>query len=131
MSAVNGGVVPDARTVFQYGLASAVRTVDDGTILDIDLIADGDGSDIAPDYAIEPTRRVLTHGHVPDDGRVGCKPTCRMDFRRLVSAGRMIGWVGFMSIQIFATNVDGQRCAIDWQNRRPPFRWKERKCLPC
>lgn len=93
MSAVNSGVVPDARTVFQYGLAFAVRPVDDGAILDIDLIADGDGSDIAPDYAIEPARRVLTHGHVPDDGRVGCKPTRRMYFRRLVSA-RQDDWLG-------------------------------------
>lgn len=90
---MNGGIVPYARIVFQDGLAFAIRPVDDGAVLNVDLLADDDGSDIAPDYAIEPARRVLTHGHVPDDGRVGCKPTTRMDFRRLVSA-RQDGWLG-------------------------------------
>lgn len=56
VGSVDRGVVTNACPIFQNCLAFTVRAVDHSTVLYVHAFANGDGSDIASNYTVEPTR---------------------------------------------------------------------------
>ena len=65
--------------------AVLVEGVDDYTILNVCVVTDGDGIDIATQYGIVPYRAVLTNLYVTDDGSVLCQPSAVSNLWRVAT----------------------------------------------
>jgi hypothetical protein len=59
-----GNIVSDAHGRFLVG------AMDDGPILDVDIVSDTDGMHVAADHGVEPYTTVVAHHHIAYDGGI-------------------------------------------------------------
>jgi butyrate kinase len=61
---VHQGAVPNGNPVANFGGGSLVGTMNNGSILNINLIADTDGVHIATNNCMKPYTAIVSHYHI-------------------------------------------------------------------
>ena len=88
-STMNNGIMTYGYIVANMGLRGVLRTivegVDDNTILDICMVANGDGINIATQHSIVPYRAVLTYGDIAYYGGILGQPRVVTNLRLVAS----------------------------------------------
>ena len=67
---VDGHIVADGDIVADFYGRFLIEGVQNGTVLDVDVVADADGIDVAAHHGVEPDGTAVAHHHVADDGGV-------------------------------------------------------------
>lgn len=107
--AVNNGTVSD-HAIVADGTGCAWIGVDNGIVLNVGVLSDGDGIRIAPEDGSKPDRRIFVDDHIADGCCVGCHEGVGVNLRwRLQFLQQFIGGHPF-KIALFA--VDAQ--VISW-----------------
>ena len=74
-AAVNDGIVTDARPIVYFEVRLLKSAMEYSTILDVDLISNPDGTDIAAYDRSKPDAAVRTRDHIPDHSAVRREPS--------------------------------------------------------
>ena len=70
VGAVDGDVVSDGNIVADGDGALLIERVEDGSVLNVDMVADADAVDVAAQHGVEPDAATVADDGVTDDGCV-------------------------------------------------------------
>ena len=82
MAAVERDIVPDGDIVADLDRGLLIEGVEDGAVLDIDVVADADGIDVTAEDGVEPDTAALPEDDISDDGSVDSEEAVLTDLRR-------------------------------------------------
>ena len=97
MCAVNGNIVTDRDIVAYDDSRFLVEGMEDGAVLDIDVVAETNRVDVAAEDSIEPYRAAVANDGITNDSGVGCEETVVSDLRGEASYRNDVGhdWMIF------------------------------------
>ena len=82
MAAVERDIVPDGDIVTDLDRGLLIEGMEDGAVLDIDVVADADGIDVTAEDGVEPDTAALPEDDISDDGSVDSEEAVLTDLRR-------------------------------------------------
>ena len=82
MAAVERDIVPDGDIVTDLDCGLLIEGMQDGAVLDIDVVADADGIDVTAEDGVEPDAAALPEDDISDDGSVDSEEAVLTDLRR-------------------------------------------------
>jgi len=82
MAAVERDIVPDGDIVTDLDGRLLIEGMEDGAVLDIDVVADADGVDVTAEDGVKPDAAALPEDDISDDGSVDSEEAVLTDLRR-------------------------------------------------
>jgi hypothetical protein len=71
---VNNGVVSNGYIITDGSRGFLISGMNDGSVLNVGIIANGDGVNVPTNYGIEPNSSVIAHGNITNQRCVFGKP---------------------------------------------------------
>src|SRR5690554_5959845 len=78
---VYGYIVTHGNVVADFYHRLLIQGVQDGSVLNVDLVPQSDGVDIAAQYRVVPNAAIVAHLHIANNGGVFCQENIVSKFR--------------------------------------------------